>query len=208
MSESMKVWDPLLRLFHWGLVVAFAIAWLTSEDSQSLHRVAGYAVVGLLAFRLIWGLVGSHYARFAQFIRGPSAMLGYVGDLARGRERRYIGHNPAGAVMAVVLLMTLSGTAYTGWLLENPARQAVMPRPPQLVTQAFADEEGDQEGEGGAGDVGGPVKEVHEALANLLLLLVALHVGGVVYASFRHRENLVRAMVTGKKRAPQPNDIA
>lgn len=208
MTNSIRVWDPLLRVFHWGLVVAFAGAWLTSEESQQLHEIAGYAVIGLLAFRLIWGLAGSRYARFAQFVRGPSATLSYAGDMLRGRERRYVGHNPAGAVMVVVLLLTLAGTAYTGWLMENPGRRAALPALPQLVTQAFADEEGEEEAGYGGSISGAPVEEIHETLANLLLLLVALHVGGVIYASVRHRENLARAMVTGLKRAPEAGDVS
>lgn len=208
MTNLIRVWDPLLRVFHWGLVVAFAVAWLTSEESQSLHEIAGYAVIGLLAFRLIWGLVGSHYARFSQFVRGPSATLSYASDMLRGRERRYIGHNPAGAVMVVMLLLALAGTAYTGWLMENAGPQARLPGLPQIVTQAFADEEGEEEGRNGGAIAGAPVEEIHEALANLLLLLVALHVGGVIYASVRHRENLAGAMVTGLKRAPETGDVS
>lgn len=208
MPESIRVWDPLLRLFHWGLVAAFAIAWLTSEKTQFIHEFAGYTVIGLLVFRLIWGLAGSHYARFSQFIRGPSVTLAYASDVIRGRERRYIGHNPAGAVMVVLLLVTLAGTGYTGWLMTDPSRQAMLPAIPQVVTQAFADEEGGEAGEAGESGAGGAVEELHEVLANLLLLLVALHVGGVIYASVRHRENLVRAMLTGRKRAPEPDAVA
>jgi cytochrome b len=159
-------------------------------------------VAGLLAFRLVWGFVGGRCARFAQFLRGPGATLRYLGDLGRGRERRYLGHNPAGAAMIVALLVTLSGTALTGWLMEDPARKALLPDLSRIAAPAHADErEGRVEGEG-------PLKEVHETLANLMLLLAALHVGGVVLASFRHRENLARAMVTGDKRAPEPGDIA
>lgn len=120
--------------------------------------------------------------------------------MTRGRERRYLGHNPAGAAMIVALLVTLSGTAFTGWLMEDEARLAMLPSLPAIVAPAWADDDGDEREYGAPGEAEGPLKEVHETLANLMLLLAALHVGGVVLASFRHHENLARAMVTGDKR--------
>jgi len=210
-TTRIRVWDPLIRVFHWGLVAAFAIAYLSAEDLDTVHEVAGYVVAGLIAVRLIWGLVGSHYARFTEFLRGPSATLGYTRDMVRGRERRYLGHNPVGAVMIVLLLAALSGTAYTGWLLEEPGRVAMLPDMPQIVAPALADEDGEA---GAAGQYGGEaeggelVEELHETLANITLFLIALHIVGVVLSSFRHHENLARAMVTGDKRAPGPDDIA
>jgi cytochrome b len=202
----VRVWDPLVRVFHWGLVAAFAAAWLTEDEVQPVHEAAGYTVAGLVAFRLIWGLAGSRYARFAQFVKGPAATLAYLGTILRGTERRHLGHNPAGAAMIVAMLLALSGVAVTGWLMAEPDRMAMLPDMPQVVTPAWADDDGDEHGE--RGEVEGPLKEVHEILANLMLLLVAAHVGGVVLASVRHRENLARAMVTGEKRAPEPGDIA
>lgn len=204
-ADMVRVWDPLLRVFHWGLVAAFAVAWLSADEVQPVHELAGYAIAGLIAFRLIWGFVGGRFARFAQFLRGPAVTLAYLGDMMRGRERRHIGHNPAGAVMVVALLLTLAGTALTGWLLEEPARLSLLPELPQAVSPAFADGmEGDRrEGQGMEA-----LEDVHEALATFALVLVALHVGGVLLASFRHRENLARAMVTGTKHAPGPDDIA
>jgi cytochrome b len=205
-AAMVRVWDPLVRVFHWGLVAAFATAWLTADEVQPVHEIAGYTVAGLVAFRLIWGLVGSRHARFARFVKGPGETFAYLGDMVRGTERRYLGHNPAGAAMILALLVTLSGTAFTGWLMEEPDRLAMLPAAPNVVAAAWADDDGDERGEGGEAE--GPLKEVHETLANLMLLLAALHVGGVVLASFRHHENLARAMVTGDKRAPGPGDIA
>ena len=205
-TGMVRVWDPLVRVFHWGLVAAFATAWLTADEVQPVHEVAGYTVAGLVAFRLVWGLVGSRHARFAGFVKGPGETLAYLGDMVRGTERRYLGHNPAGAAMILALLVTLSGTAFTGWLMEEPGRVAMLPAMPAVVSAAWADDEGEEDGEGGEAE--GPLKELHETLANLMLLLAALHVGGVLLASFRHHENLARAMVTGDKRAPGPGDIA
>ncbi len=202
--HKVRIWDPLIRVFHWSLVAAFVVAYLSAEELSTVHEIAGYAVAGLIAFRLIWGIVGSRYARFTQFLRGPSETIGYLSDLVGGRERRYLGHNPAGAVMVVALLLTLAGTAFTGWLLEEGGRIALLPDLPQIVSPAFADD--DDEGVGARSSEA--VKEVHEVLANLMLLLIALHVGGVVLASFRHDENLARSMLTGDKRAPDPGDIS
>ncbi|WP_212525472.1 cytochrome b/b6 domain-containing protein [Actibacterium sp. MT2.3-13A] len=208
----IRVWDPLVRVFHWSLVAAFAVAWLSAEEVQPLHEWAGYVVAALIAVRVVWGVVGSRYARFSQFVCGPGKVVDYLRAMLGGHEPRYIGHNPAGAAMILAILITLSGTAFTGWLMEEDAeRQAVISALPQIVAPAYADEERSGErgerGENGEGP-DGPLKEVHEVFANLMLLLVGLHVGGVVLASMRHRENLARAMITGEKRAPEPGDIS
>ncbi len=206
----IKVWDPLQRLFHWGLVASIAIAWLTGEDGEALHEWAGYAVLGLLAFRLVWGFIGPRYARFSQFIRGPQAVIDYTRDMLNKREKRYIGHNPLGAVMVVALLATTGATGFTGWLMVEPERMAMLPEMPAFVTPAFADSDGDEEREYGGYGEGDEeaMEEIHEFFANLLLLLIFLHVAGVIYASRRHKENLARAMITGKKLAAAPDDIA
>lgn len=175
----VKVWDPFVRLFHWGLAASFVIAWITADEWDSLHHWAGYAAASLIALRLVWGLIGTHYARFSQFIKGPSDTVHYLSDIAKGRESRYVGHNPAGAAMIVMLLLAMSGCAFTGWL---------------YTTDAFWGSDW--------------VEETHELLANGLLALVLLHVGGVLLASVRHHENLIRSMITGHKRRPYPNDIS
>lgn len=123
-------------MFHWGLVAAFATAWLTADERQPVHEIAGYSVAGLVAFRLVWRLAGSCYARFAQFLKGPGEALAYLGDMTRGKERRYLGHNPVGAAMIVALLVTLSGTALTVWLMEEPGRVAMLPDLPAIVAPA------------------------------------------------------------------------
>jgi cytochrome b len=200
----VRVWDPLVRVLHWGLVAAFALAWITGDESQGLHNWAGYAAAALIAVRIVWGFIGTPYARFTQFVHGLGTVGAYLGDVLHRREARYIGHNPAGGLMILLILVTMSGTAFTGWLMVDPARQAMLP---EFVAAAYADEDGDEAGirSGGSGEA---IEEAHEILANVMLLLVALHVAGVVLASVRHRENLARAMVAGDKRAPEPGDIA
>jgi len=176
---SVKVWDPFIRLFHWGLAASFVIAWITADEWDTLHHWAGYAAGSLIALRLVWGLVGTRYARFTQFIKSPAATIGYLRDIMRGREQRYLGHNPAGAAMIVALMLAMAGCAFTGWL---------------STTNAFWGADW--------------LEEIHEFLANGLLILVLLHVGGVLLASLRHHENLVRSMVNGRKRRPMSDDIA
>ncbi len=178
-DETVSVWDPAVRLFHWGLVASFVVAWLTSEDGEALHQRAGYAAGALIAARVLWGLSGSSYARFAQFLRSPSVIAGFLSAMAVGREPRYLGHNPAGGVMIVVLLLTVGGVAVTGWM---------------YTLDAFWGVEW--------------VEDTHKLLANLLLAMVVAHIAGVLLACFRHRENLVYAMIVGRKRAPAPMDVA
>ncbi|MBP0048699.1 cytochrome b/b6 domain-containing protein [Marinobacterium sp. AK62] len=173
---TVKVWDPLVRLFHWSLVACFAVAWISADEWQDLHELMGYTIAGLVAFRLLWGLVGPRYARFSQFVRSPGSVVRYLTAIRKGQEKRYIGHNPAGGAMVLLLLLSLSLLTLSGW----------------LGTDIFWGEEW--------------VEELHELMGNLVLLLVAAHLGGVFLASMRHRENLPAAMINGRKRAPSGSD--
>lgn len=168
---EVAVWDIFVRMFHWSLVVGFAIAWITADEWDNLHQWAGYAASALIAMRIVWGFVGSKHARFSDFVRSPAEVFSYLADILRGGERRYLGHNPAGGAMVVALLLGICGLGLSGWLMTTDAMWGVK-----------------------------WIKEVHEIIANIVLGLVALHIAGVVFASFSHRENLVRAMITGRKR--------
>ena len=172
------VWDLPVRLFHWLLVLSFAGAWLTAESERwrLLHVTLGYTLGGLVAFRLLWGLVGSRHARFASFVRGPRAVARYLGALLRGRPEHHVGHNPAGALAIVAMLGLGSLIVGSGWALYN--------------------------------DIGGELfEDLHEAAANLMLAVVAVHVAGVAIASRLHHENLVGAMFSGRKTAPPADGI-
>ena len=105
MEPTVKVWDPVVRLFHWSLVASFAVAWLTADEWDDLHEWAGYAAAALIGFRLIWGVVGPRYARFSQFMRSPGAVAAYLRATFVGREPRYLGHNPAGSLMILGLIL-------------------------------------------------------------------------------------------------------
>jgi cytochrome b len=169
---TLHVWDLLVRTFHWSLVVLFVIAFVSGDEIEWLHLSAGYSIAGLIALRVVWGFVGPRHARFADFLRSPRETLAYACDLALRRPRRYIGHNPLGALMIVALLGTLAGLAVTGHM---------------MTTDAFWGAKW--------------VEEVHETLAYAMIALIGLHVLGVVMSSLTHRENLVKAMVTGRKRS-------
>jgi cytochrome b len=180
--DEVRVWDPLVRVFHWTLVTAFAVAFLTEDEWLDLHVLAGYTVLGLVGLRLAWGLIGTRHARFGDFVRGPRVVLAYVRDVTRGRARRYLGHNPAGGAMIVALLVFLTLASFTG-LLAYGASELAGP-----FAGAFTDPRWVE-----------ALEEVHEVLADLTLILAGVHVAGVVASSLLHRENLVRAMVTGTK---------
>ena len=170
-QPSVRVWDPLVRLFHWSLVAAFATAFLAEEGGR-VHDAAGYVVLALIAFRLVWGIVGPGHARFADFVPRPGQLRDYLAGLARGRPARFLGHNPAGAVMIILLLATVFVAAGSGWLMTSDRFWGVE-----------------------------WVEELHEGSAWLALALVGVHVTGVVVSSLVHRENLIRAMITGRKPA-------
>jgi cytochrome b len=211
-TDALRVWDPVVRVFHWSLVAAFFLAYFTEpEDSGfAVHVWAGYFVGGLIVLRVIWGFIGSKHARFSDFAFGPFRALAYLGDLARGRSKRHLGHSPAGAWMVYLLLLMLAATVLSGMTLlalekhQGPlapffGSTTTTPTAIQPVdkgvgrTEAARDGESEQRGEEA-------VEEAHEVLANIVLILVILHIFGVVIASVVHRENLVRAMVTGDKR--------
>ncbi len=168
---SIRVWDPIVRVCHWVLASATAIAWF-SVGSGRLHDTAGYVVLGLVLFRLIWGVVGSRHARFSDFVPTGRRLVSYLGALAQRRPPRYLGHNPAGGVMIVTLLAVLAATAVSGWMMTTEAYWGVV-----------------------------WVEDLHALLANLLLVLIVGHLVGVLVSSLTHRENLVAAMITGRKRA-------
>lgn len=198
-NEKVLVWDPLVRIFHWTLVAAFTIAYVTGEDAPPLHEWMGYIVLALVLVRILWGLIGSQHARFADFVRGPGEVLANLRDIVLLRPRRYLGHSPAGGAMVILLLALLAATTVTGILGEQSEHAAATAL---VVASAMADENGNEMDRAGAGDEGeSPLVEAHEVLANLTLALVLLHIAGVILASFTHRENLVAAMFTGRKHA-------
>jgi cytochrome b len=165
------VWDWPLRLFHWTLAASVLIAWFTPNAYDTAHRIAGYTVLGLIAFRLVWGFAGTRYSRFHSFIRLLRATPGFLWGLRRGQTGRYLGLNPAGAAMSVALLVLLAISTISGWM--------------QVTVRFF----------GVAW-----VEDLHTYSSDLVMILVVIHLLGVLTMCVLQKENLVRAMITGKKR--------
>ncbi|MBI1889479.1 MAG: cytochrome b/b6 domain-containing protein [Burkholderiales bacterium] len=169
-TRKILVWDAPVRVFHWLMVLSFAGAYLTAESERwrLVHVTLGYTMAGLVVFRILWGLTGTRYARFANFVRGPKAVAAYLRTLLHGKAEHHAGHNPAGALAIVALLGLTIVVGMSGWATFN--------------------------------DMAGHwLEEVHESAANIMLAVVGVHVAGVAVSSWLHRENLVRAMFTGKK---------
>ena len=215
-AAEVQVWDLFVRVFHWTLMAAFLVAYFVeAEDSTlALHVWAGYAVGGLVVLRILWGFIGPKHARFRDFLFGPFTALRYLMGLFGGSTKRYLGHSPAGAWMVFVLLVGLAVTVVSGMAVygEEEGRGPLAPLFAAVEYDvsnaifggsAHADEHGNDRDEetGREGNNGEFFEELHDIFANLTLFLAILHVGGVGLASLAHRENLVRAMITGKKRA-------
>lgn len=167
---TTKVWDPLVRLLHWSLAACILAAFLV-EEGDTAHQWLGYTALALVAIRLLWGLVGSRHARFTDFVRGPRAVATYLRERVAGTSRRRLGHNPAGAVMVLLLLAGVAAIGTTGWM---------------QTLDAFRGAEW--------------LEELHEALAYGLLAFIGVHVLAALVESVHYRENLVAAMVHGRKR--------
>lgn len=188
MSEpTTRVWDGPTRLFHWALVILIVVAWLTAEEQMTVHRGAGYAILGLLAFRVWWGLAGGSTARFSHFVRGPGAIRRYLSSVREGTEGEHAGHNPLGALSVLALLGLVCL---------------------QVVLGLFAiDEDGFEGGPLSDGidfDLARQIAEWHELTFRLLQGLVVLHLAAIVYYAVRRREDLVRPMITGVRRFRGP----
>jgi cytochrome b len=174
---TVRVWDPVVRLFHWTVVAGCAIN-LIFEEGNTFHRAVGYVVAAAVAARVVWGFVGKGHARFSDFIPRPAALLGYLRQLVSRNEPRFIGHNPAGSVMIFLLLGSLIAVSITGWMMG--------------LDRFFGNE---------------TLEELHETFAMAILVLAGIHVAAAVFESVRHRENLIKSMFTGRKRKPTCTDV-
>jgi cytochrome b len=192
----VTVWDPFVRVGHWVAVAAFSVAYYTEGEPRAVHTYAGYTLASYVVLRVLWGFIGPDRARFRDFVRSPAAAARYLADLLRSRARRHIGHSPAGGAMILLLLLSLAATTGAGMTLyalhdnSGPLAGLVM-RADDSTPSGEAEHEARMEF----------WEETHELLANLTLLLVILHTAGVIVASRAHRENLAKAMITGKKRS-------
>lgn len=172
-QRRIDVWDAPVRVVHWLTALCFLGAYLTSEERvwRSLHVAFGYTTGGLIAFRLIWGAIGTRYARFTNFVRGPSAAFEYLRSLVTGHPQHFIGHNPAGGLAIIALLATGAAVTVSGWI---------------TLQESSSDR----------------WEDVHETLANLMLMIVIVHIVAVITSSWLHHENLVASMLHGQKLGP------
>lgn len=192
--ETVRLWDPLLRLFHWALAFCVVFAWglgMFGPDVMTLHFIVGYAVAGLLAFRLVWAVFGPRPARFASFVYGPAAILRYLRDVGARRPSGWRGHNPLGGLYILVLLSALAAQVLTGLLADPEDYINVGPLaglvPPAVSRMALF---------------------WHDAIATALLGLVVLHLAAIGFYRVWKREDLIRPMITGWKTCVMPGPDA
>lgn len=194
-NTQIKVWDVGVRLFHWSLVLFYTIAYI-SEDIELIHVYAGYVVLGLILFRVLWGLIGTKYARFNNFIYGRKVGFAYLKSLFTKEPKHYIGHNPLAGWMIIALLVTIVLVAWSGLQLYADAGKGPLAEVTvEPISKVYADDDNDKE------QVESIWEEIHEVLASLTLLLVCAHVAGVLISSMIHGENLIRSMITGYKKS-------
>lgn len=176
--KKVLIWDVPVRLIHWLMALSFAGAYLTSESDNLrwLHMSFGYTMFGLMAFRVVWGFIGSRHARFSAFVRSPQQAIAYLRSLFSGKAQHYPGHNPAGAIAIVALLLLGLAQGVSGYLMQQEL-------------------------------VGEWMEEVHEGIAVTLLSIVIIHIVAVIVSSVLHRDNLIRAMFSGYKRAASEQAI-
>jgi cytochrome b len=177
-EETVRVWDPLVRIFHWTVVLGVLMNSFLMEGGKAPHRYVGYAVAAALAIRIVWGFLGSAHARFSDFVVSPVAVVRHLAAVLAGRDRRYLGHNPAGGAMILALMSLLAVTCATGWMQGLDAFWGVE-----------------------------WVQEAHKIFANLILALAAVHALAAIVESFAHRENLILAMITGRKLRAAGTDV-
>ncbi len=226
MKDKIYVWDPLVRVFHWVLVLAFITSYISGENEWGIHQYSGYLIIGLITFRVLWGFVGSKHARFADFVRPVPETIDYLKGLFSrgGEEKHFVGHNPAGGLMVIALLLSLFFTGFSGLKLYGAEGHG----PFAVVHEQGAGQNADVAKTGYAGEYEDDDEheayekheehesddhdeayedeeaeefweEIHEFFVHFTLILIILHVAGVILSSRKYKENLVKAMITGYK---------
>lgn len=169
--KQVRVWDILVRVTHWTVAAGITANLFFTEDGSELHEYVGYTVVGLVVIRLLWGLVGTRYARFSDFFPTPARLKRHLSDLSHRRmDKQHLGHNPLAAIMMLSLWAVIIGLGVSGYLME---------------AEIFGSED--------------LFEEIHELLANSLYLLVPLHIISAIVMSYWERQNLIKSMITGNK---------
>lgn len=226
-AERPRAWDPIVKLTHWGVVTAVIANAIFTEEGSGWHIWVGYGLAALLGLRLLWGLIGPSEARFSAFPPSPSRALAHIGEIRRGEVLRHRSHNPLGAMMAYAIWATLLVIAGSGIAMSGPPpadpnavsgereeggksegreageedeehERAAVSIGNLLIAPAFADEDGEREGGEGEGEE--LFEEMHEVAVNLLYVLIALHLAGVVFETRRSGREIVGSMIPGGNR--------
>ncbi|HEY4164221.1 MAG TPA: cytochrome b/b6 domain-containing protein [Dongiaceae bacterium] len=185
-TVRIRIWDPFVRLFHWLLVIGIGFCWWSGETGRmDLHYQCGLVVLGLVIFRILWGLLGSPSARFSHFLKGPGAVIAYLRHIMLPKPSHSFGHNAAGGAMVMglllaILVQTVSGLFNTDDIVFDGPFYGKVP-------EWFSDKMG----------------FIHDQLFNPLLALIGLHIAVILFYRLWKRENLVAAMITGRARLPQ-----
>lgn len=184
-AERVRVWDPALRLFHWSLATLVIASWLLGQfgpNIMTLHFWLGYAIIGLLVFRIVWGFVGPAPARFGSFLRGPKAVTDYMRHMHKREPSHWPGHNPLGALSVVAMLLALIWQVSTGLISDPEDFVNVGPLAGKVATETSHKAVG-----------------WHETGASIILILVLLHLAVILYYRTWKNEDLVTPMITGWK---------
>lgn len=177
-ARNIMVWDPLVRLIHWSLAIAILLNGAIVDEESSLHEWIGYFAVGLIGVRLIWGLIGSSHARFSAFPPNPVAAIRHLVALSRGDKTVHLSHNPLGALMVYNIWLTVLLLGITGYMMGTISFFGI-----------------------------DWVEEAHEMAFNWLVFSIILHIGGVMFDTWRTGVPIVSAMINGKKRIPEDSPI-
>lgn len=184
MMKTISVWDIPVRLFHWSLATSILMSFITAQiggNAMEWHKRIGYFVIGLIIFRVVWGFVGSYHARFKNFVYAPATVINYAKNLFKKDSAHYVGHNPMGGLSVVALIASVGLQTVTGLfsnddiLLEGPYAS--------MVSKAFSDQ----------------MTRLHQLNSDLILILVGLHLSAIVFYAMFKKEQLIEAMLTGKK---------
>ncbi len=188
-SHQVQVWDGAVRVFHWLLVLLIIFMWRSGTvkgEWLTYHFYAGYAILALLVFRIIWGFVGGTHARFADFVYGPAAIVTYIKTLPSRTAAKFAGHNPLGGWSVVLMILCLAVQVGTGLFANND--DLAMEGPLAKLVR---------------GDTSNFLTHIHHINFNILLALIAVHIGAVLYYLIYKKENLIAPMWHGRKHLPE-----
>jgi cytochrome b len=209
-NNSIKVWDVFVRIFHWTLVGVMIGQYLTGDRFKNVHVKLGYFLICLVLARILWGFFGSKHASFSDFVYGPGTIITYLKGLNKGNPKHYLGHNPAGGIMIIILLFSLLVTSFTGLkILGSKGQGPLADEGISIVrlTYAYEDEHDDNDdqqtyrkGRGQKSKENEFWEEIHELMTGFMLFLIIVHISSVIVSSWVHKENLIFAMITGRKK--------